>query len=75
MPIIVGMTKPARFQVATRVRELRRDQRLTQAQLAEASGLDRHTVQNIEAAKNCTLDVLEATAEGLGVQLTDLFGD
>jgi Predicted transcriptional regulators len=72
MPNILGMIDSSKPVIAARVRELRAARSLTQEQLADLARLDRHTVQNVEAAKNCTVDVLDAIAGAFNVELREL---
>lgn len=61
--------------LARNVRQLREARRLTQAQLAAASGIPRPTVGNLESgAANPTLAVLSAVAGALQVSLEELVG-
>lgn len=63
---------PTRTTLAVRCRQLRTDSGLSQAALAERAGLDRHTVQHVESAKNVTVDTLDRLADGLGVCVSEL---
>lgn len=59
--------------LATRVRVLRREQGLTQEQLADRAGLNPRHVQKVEAGElNVTISTLSALALALGVTITDL---
>ena len=52
----------------------RKEQGMTQMQLAEKCGLSRNHIQRIEsAAKSCSLDTLIDIAEALGIPLKKLF--
>ncbi len=52
----------------------RKEQGMTQAQLAEKTDLSRNYVQRIEtAASSCTLDTLIDIAEALNIPLKKLF--
>lgn len=56
------------------LRKARTSARLTQEELAERSGLDRSYVGGIERGeRNPTLSVIEKIADGLGIELVDLF--
>ncbi|MBD9723425.1 helix-turn-helix transcriptional regulator [Streptomyces sp. ID-01-6.2a] len=59
--------------IGDNIRAERTRQKLTQERLAEATGLDRKTVNRIEQASNATLiDHLVLIADALGVSLSDL---
>ena len=59
--------------VGATVRRLRKEQGLSQEELAERSGLHRTFVSQIErAVKNVTLVSLDRVAQGLGVALREL---
>ena len=59
--------------IGDNIRAERTRQKLTQERLAEATGLDRKTVNRIEQASNATLiDHLVLIADALGVPLSDL---
>ena len=59
--------------VGAKVRRLRKEQRLSQEELAERSGIHRTFVSQIErAVKNVTLVTLDKVAKGLGVALKEL---
>ena len=58
----------------SRVRDLRLERGLTQEGLAEATGLDRTFISNIEMGqRRPSLDVLLLLAMGLGLSLASLF--
>ena len=60
--------------VGRRVRELRREARLTQAQLAEQADLAPHSVSRIERGQQApSLEALERMAKALQVEVADLF--
>jgi transcriptional regulator with XRE-family HTH domain len=50
--------KDVKNQTAALARSLRKNKGLSQEQLAEALGLSRITIQNLEAGKNTTLETL-----------------
>lgn len=59
--------------IGAKVRKLRKDQGLSQEELAHRSGIDRTYVSQIErAVKNVTIVSLDKVAKGLGVSLADL---
>ncbi len=56
------------------LREVRKDKKNSIRMLAERSGWSKSTISNIEMEKTSpTLDQLEAFAEALQVNITDLF--
>jgi transcriptional regulator with XRE-family HTH domain len=61
--------------VGDRVREARRRQGLTQDQVWQAAGVDRRTVQNIEAGREVKLSTLIRIAWVLDVPLAELLVD
>ena len=59
--------------VGDNVKRLRREQGLSQEELAHRSGIHRTFVSQIErAVKNVTLVTIDKVAQGLGVPLTKL---
>jgi transcriptional regulator with XRE-family HTH domain len=61
--------------LGARVRELRRERRLTLDDLAERSGVSRAMISKVERGeKNPTLVVAAKLAEGLGITLSELLG-
>lgn len=61
-------------QVGRKMRELRRERRLSQAQLAEQADLAPHTVSRIERGEQApSLDGLARIAKALHVEVADLF--
>lgn len=65
--------KPLRIIVGARVRQLRLDAGRTQEDVADRAGVTAVYLSRIETGRaNCTLDVLEAMAEALGVAPGDL---
>lgn len=59
-----------------RIQALRKEQNLSQEDLAEKSGLDRTYISGIERGRrNVALKNIEALADALGVSLSDLFED
>lgn len=59
--------------IGAMVRRLRKARKLTQEQLAEASGLSRGTISNIEdALTSASIDSLSAITIGLDCDLHDL---
>ncbi|MER7794501.1 helix-turn-helix transcriptional regulator [Streptomyces sp. NPDC097640] len=63
-----------RRRVGDRVRVLREEGKLSQEQLAELTGLSRHTIYRIELAQYGTsIDHLALIARALGVEIVALF--
>lgn len=59
--------------LAENIRRLRREQNLSQEELADICGLHRTYVGSVERAeRNVTLSSLELLAEALGVSVVDL---
>lgn len=60
-----------------KLRQLRKEQNITQEELAEKVGLDPRTVLEIEAGKreNPTVKTLNKIAEALGVKLSEILED
>lgn len=60
--------------VAQNVRKLRADKGLTQTQLAEAAGLHRNTIAQLETLRmeSIRLETLDSIARVLGVEISDL---
>ena len=57
----------------TRLAEARRENGMTQAQLAEASGVHRVTISRLESGKvSANVETLGKLAKALGVQVGDL---
>ena len=63
------------MQINTRIKELREQKCMTQAELANASGVGRITISRIETGElqNMTLMTVKKLAKGLGVEEEDLF--
>lgn len=60
-------------EIGSRIREIRKEKGLTQAQLAEKSGLCRPYIVDLEAGRrNHTTKTLAAIAEACGVSVKDL---
>jgi transcriptional regulator with XRE-family HTH domain len=61
--------------VASPLRALRRERRLTQQQLAELSGVDQTTISSLElgAAKSPSWETVGSLAQALGVEPHELF--
>lgn len=56
-----------------KIRELRKEKKMTQAELAEDCGLDKQSIFRIEKGEfNITLSTLFRLADGLGVVATNL---
>jgi len=63
-----------RVRLGTRVRQLRRSKRLTQAQLAARAGISAKTVGEVERGEaNPTLSLLEDLCSALAVEVSVLF--
>jgi len=62
----------ARRATGDRIRVRRLHQNLTQESLAHVSGLDRSTIQRMEAGKEMKLSHLLAVAHALRLHVTDL---
>lgn len=60
-------------EIGARIREVRMEKGMTQAQLAEQSGLCRSYIMSIEAGqRNPTVKTVAAIAEALGISVKDL---
>ncbi len=60
--------------VAKRLAQLRREQGMTQEQLADKSGLDRVAIANIETGiRRPTVTTVYRLAKGMGVKVEDYF--
>lgn len=60
-------------EIGTRIRAIRKEKGLTQAQLVEKSGLCRSYIVDLEAGRrNPTIQTLAAIAEACGVSVKDL---
>lgn len=60
------MTNATNYHIGSTVRRMRKSRKMTQQQLAEASGLSRSTISNVEdALVSPNLDTLAALAGGL----------
>lgn len=60
-------------EIGARIREVRMEKGMTQAQLAERSGLCRSYIMSIEAGqRNPTVKTVTAIAEALGVSVKEL---
>ena len=68
------MKKISYQKMANLVVAKRKEQKLTQAQLAEMTGIHRAMVSRLEALDYIpSIDQLQAVAEALGFEVTDLF--
>src|SRR5262245_57094659 len=65
--------RKARIQLGHHIRELRRQRKLTQVELAKRAGLSGRRISDVERGGNPTLAALLAIAEGLGVEPAQLF--
>ena len=64
------MSNDVRQRIGARIAELRRERGMSQAQLAEATGLKQPNIARIEAGKySTTLDLLTTIADALGVKV------
>jgi len=61
--------------IGNNVREYRKYHGATQYDLAEATGLTRVTINNVENGKNLSVHTLYVIARSLGVTPNDLFPD
>lgn len=62
------------LQIGLNILHYRKEQGMTQMQLAEKCGISRNFMQRIEtAASSCTLDTLMDIAEALNIPLIKLF--
>lgn len=63
------MSSPILSPISVRLREVRKDRKLTQAELAEKSGVPQSTISRIEAGGtgSITLAHLESLADALGI--------
>jgi transcriptional regulator with XRE-family HTH domain len=68
-------TPRTRLQLASRLRRLRKELKLTQEDMAERSGLDYRDYQRLESRKplDSRLSTLEKVAKGFGIPLWKLF--
>jgi transcriptional regulator with XRE-family HTH domain len=65
---------PALKRLGTRVRDLRREERMSQEALADAAGIGRSYMSGIErGVRNCSVLHLFKIARALKVQVADLF--
>ena len=67
--------QPLSKTVGARVKALRTAAGLTQAHVAEASGLAVETISRIESGQNMSLEVAASVADAIGVPVTALFTD
>lgn len=64
----------SREEVGNRIRELRKNQKLNQKELARLSGVSRYYVSQVELGKQSpTVDVIDDMATALHVSLEELF--
>jgi transcriptional regulator with XRE-family HTH domain len=62
-----------RVKLGSRVRQLRRERKLTQVELADMLGIDRSYLSEIETGKkDPSLRVLKTIADGFGLTLSQL---
>jgi len=70
------MHKNASAVLGARLRQVRRDRRLTVDTLAERAGVSVRTVINIESGQwNPRLDIIESLAQALDLTVADLVAD
>ncbi|MGD9857653.1 MAG: helix-turn-helix transcriptional regulator, partial [Planctomycetaceae bacterium] len=55
-----------------RIRTLRKEEKLTQSDLAIKVGIDKHSIENAEAGRNIRETNLQRIAKALGVSLDDI---
>lgn len=68
------MSKSARILLGNRIKELRKENRLTQERLALMVGIEQSHLSRIESgSRNPSFDLLEKIAESLGTTLSELF--
>jgi transcriptional regulator with XRE-family HTH domain len=65
----------ARENPGAAIRRLRREQILTQAELAKLAGMSMVTLSEIERGANTTVDTIQKIADALNVRVPELFGD
>ena len=62
------------MRIVNKVKQYRKDARMTQSQLAERSGVSRQTISDIETGKHDpTISVVLLLARALGVKVDNLF--
>ena len=60
--------------IGERIREVRQDKKMTQAQLANEANISLSHMSDIENGKrNISLDILERVTDKLGIRLSDFF--
>ena len=57
------------------LKRIRNQQKISQAKLAELSGVPRRTIENIEKVNNCKVDTAKKLARTLNVSLDELCSD
>lgn len=63
-----------RISVGKKIKELRKEQNLSQEYLALLSGLDRTYINSVEnGRRNISIISLEKIANGLGIQIRNIF--
>lgn len=67
--------QPATTPPGSTIRALRKAKQWTQEDLAKRAGIDRATVSRIERNERYELATLKKIANGLGVELSDLFSE
>lgn len=71
-----GVSTDIRKRFGARMRELRKERKMLQGELADKVGIQESYVSDLETArKEPCLEVIAMLAEGLGVSLRQLFWD
>ena len=69
------MPEPQDTQIGLRMRQYRRNARLTQAELAEKTGIHVNTIARLERGEHTpSHPTLKKLAEALGVSISDILG-
>ena len=72
--VIFTSTTPGGDAVRTRIRELRRERRLSQAELADAVGTTRQTITSIEVGRyTASLPLAHKIARHFGLTIEEVF--
>ena len=73
MPTIFGMRTPFSAEFGARLKELRKERKVSQQKLAEAAGVERNYIYYLERGySEPTLSVLMGLAHGLNLSFVDL---
>ncbi len=71
-----GREEPVTWSLSTNLVRLRKDKGLTQVDLADRAGVAQPTISRLESGDDsATLSALKLIANGLGVQISDLFSE